>query len=215
LGSGPPLGDRRGLVGYVPQGSGAVLGYMVMRKFLTLLWLLAAVAAVVYHYNGGQRQIRREKAYAQYIQIEKLEQADNPDWEDIIDRYDALSAMLPVDEDPLVLQQIRLAKCRAQLEALELNDAITLLQDLLDEVATQYGENAAISRSVRETMGRAQFMAGWVLQEIGSPENEYRPRFERSRQIFRYLAEHDDAACNKEYKQRIEEAVGAMSDGDG
>jgi hypothetical protein len=169
----------------------------------------------VYHYNGGQRQIRREKAYAEYCQIEKLEQADNPDWTDIFDRYDALAAMLPADEEPLVLQQIRLAKCRARLEALELNDAINMLQALLDEVTTQYGDSAPISRAVRETMGRAQFMAGWVLQEIGSPENEYRPHFERSRQIFRYLAEHDDAVDNKKYKLRIEDAVGGMSKGDG
>jgi hypothetical protein len=186
-----------------------------MRKFLTLLWLLAAVIAVVYHYNGGQRQIRREKAYVRYVQIQNLEQEDNPDWVDIIDRYDALAAMLPVDEDRLVLQQIRLAKCSAQLEALELNAAIESLQGLLNEVATQYGEDAPISRAVRETMGRAQFMAGWVLQEIGSPENEYRPRFERSRQIFRYLAEHDDIAGYKQYKRRVEDAVGEMSDGDG
>jgi hypothetical protein len=182
-----------------------------MRKLFTLLWLLFAVAVIVYHYDKGQRQIQREKAYRQYKAIKKLEQAEAPDWPDIIRRYDVLAMTLPADEERLVMQQILLAKCKAQLEAFELRAAIDQLQILLDEVAGQYGESALITRVTRETMGKAQFMAAWTLQEIGAPEKEYRPRFERARQIFRYLAEHEDQKAFSKYQQCIDKEFKKMS----
>jgi cbb3-type cytochrome oxidase subunit 3 len=174
-----------------------------MRKWLTLLWLLCGVGIVVYHFNGGRKQVRREEAYRQYCEIQQLEQTEHPDWKDIAQRYDKLAATLSGDEDRKVLRQVHLAKCRAMLEALQIRAAVDQLQILLDETANAYGEDAKLTRAVRSTMGRAQFMAGWVLQQTGAPDNEYRQRYERSRQIFRYLVEHDNEASFSKYQSRI------------
>jgi len=81
---------------------------------------------------------------------------------------------------------------------------------LLDKVSVEYGDNAQITRAVRETMGRAQFMAGKVLQEIGAPEQQWKSRYARSRQIFRYLAEHDNPRAYAKYQSRITRATVQM-----
>lgn len=186
-----------------------------MRKYVFLLWMLSAVGVVVYHYNRGQDGVRREQVYRHFRKIKAMEGVGKPDWHKIAEEYGRLASELPASESAVTLHKIRLAKCRAQLEGLELRDAIDQLQILLDTVVSEYGENAQLTRAVRETMGRAQFMAGWVLLQIGAPETEYRARFERSRQIFRYLAEHENADEYRRYQKRINKAFSMLADGNG
>ena len=181
-----------------------------MRKFFTLLWLLFTVGATVYCIERGPDQLRRIDAYRLYTNIQSLERVDKPDWQAIVKLYDRLAVLLPPDENHLLKYKIELAGCRARLEALQLQEAIARLQRLLDKVSVEYGDNAQITRAVRETMGRAQFMAGKVLQEIGAPEQQWKSRYARSRQIFRYLAEHDNPRAYAKYQSRITRATVQM-----
>lgn len=175
-----------------------------MRKFFTLLWLLFPVAVLYYHFNEGQNQIAREKARAHVEMIRGLERAKEPDWEKVIEEYDKLAKELPPMESPLVKHQIRLAKAKARLEMLDVVTSIEDLGLLLQECALAHGDDAKITRAVRELLGKANYYATYLLKTNGASEEEWRPYAERTRQIFRYLAEHQDADALAHYEERVE-----------
>lgn len=174
-----------------------------MRKFFTLLWLLCPVAAFYYHFNEGQNQIARVKARGHVAAIREAEQAKEPDWAQIIEEYDKLSAELPKEERPLVRHQIRLAKAKARLEMLDVAGTIEDLTLLLREAAQAHGEDAKITRAVREMLGKANYYATYLLKTNGAAEEEWRPFAERTRQLFRFLAEHQEPGALARYEQRV------------
>jgi len=176
-----------------------------MRKFFTLLWLLFPVAVLYYHFNEGQNQIAREKARVHVAKIRALEQAKEPDWETIIEEYEKVTSELPAEERPLVRHQIRLAKAKARLEMLDIAGAITDLTVLLQESAQVPGDDAKATRALREMLGKAHYYATYLLKTNGAAEEEWRPYAERTRQIFRYLAEHQEPAALAQYERRVEE----------
>ncbi len=177
----------------------------MIRKTLILLWMLFPVGVAAYHFNFGAKQEARQRAYRLLCDIRQLEQEKEPDWQDIIDRYGKLIDELPPDEDSQVICQIRLAVCKARLEMLDLDKAVAELTRLLQETAVAYGENARITRGVREQLGKAYYYAAWTLKTNGAPEDEWRPFAERARQLFRYLAELEDPQEFGRYEDRVRE----------
>lgn len=175
----------------------------MIRKTLILLWMLFPVGVAAYHFNEGPKQVMRERAHARLLEIRELERVDEPDWPEIITKYSELVQELPPDEDPLVIYEIQLAVCEARLEMLDLDLAIQDLTRLLQETASEYGENAPITRGVREQLGKAHYYATWVLKTNGAAETEWRPFAERARQLFRYLAELEDPEEFERYEQRV------------
>ncbi len=175
----------------------------MIRKTLILLWMLFPVGVAGYHFNQGPKQIAREDAHVRLLEIRRLEQQKEPPWPEIIDRYHELSGELAADEDPSVLYEIRLAVCKARLELLDLEQVIDDLTRLLQETASVFGENAPITRGVREQLGKAHYYATWVLKTNGADETEWRPFAERARQLFRYLAELENPEEFQRYEDRV------------
>jgi len=175
----------------------------MIRKALILLWMLFPVMVLTYHFNWGPRQMARERAYVTLRKIHQLKKAEEPDWLAIADAYAALRAELPVDENQRTLHQIELAICEAKVEMLDLEPAIEDLSHLLQETSSVYGENATLTRGVREQLGKAHYYATWVLKSNGAPESEWRPYAERARQLFRYLAEWEDPGELHRYEDRV------------
>lgn len=175
-----------------------------MRKFLTLLWLLFPVGVVYYHFNEGQTQLAREKVRDHLVLIRGLERAKEPDWAAVVEEYDKLAGELPPSERPTVRHQIRLAKAKAKIEMLDVAGAIGDLTQLLKDSAAVDGEDGATTRAIRETLGKAYFYATSLLKANGATEDEWRPYAERTRQVFRYLAEHQDPAALADYEKRVE-----------
>ena len=178
-----------------------------MRKFFTLLWMLCPVAALYYHFNEGQDQLARVKALRHVEVIRELERAKEPDWAAIIEEYDKLGTELPRDEVPLVRHQIRLAQSKAKLELLDVAGAIEALNELLREAALTHGENAKITRASREMLGKANYYAVYLLKTNGAAEEEWRPYAERTRQLFRFLAEHQEPGALAKYEDRVAEEL--------
>jgi NADH dehydrogenase/NADH:ubiquinone oxidoreductase subunit G len=162
------------------------------------------VAVLYYHFNDGQNQIARDKARVHVAKIRALEKAREPDWESIHEEYDKVAGELPADEKPLVRHQIRLAKAKARLEMLDIVGAIEDLTGLLQEAAQIHGDDAKLTRAVREMLGKAHYYATYLLKTNGASEDEWRPYAERTRQIFRYLAEHQEPAALAQYERRVE-----------
>ena len=190
----------------------------MIKRTLVLLWMLFPVGVAAYHFNAGPKQMARQRAHARLLEIQRLAQEKEPDWEEIIRGYHELSGELPPDEDPLVFHQIQLAICEARLEMLDLATAIEDLTRLLQETARMYGENAGITRGVREQLGKAHYHATWVLKTSGASEEEWRPFAERSRQLFRHLAEFENPKEFEQYEDRVrrqfEKAVADTSEKD-
>lgn len=192
----------------------------LMRKWLALIWLLTGVGILSYHYNQGQIQVQRVKAWELLKEIEAMELAEDRNIDDILLRYDDgepnsvpmdLVDALPEDEDPQIFYQIRLRQAKLRLDALDIATAMDDLYELLTEVSNAYGDDALITRAVRESLGKSHYMAAWVLQGVGTPEKEWRPYAERARQIFRYLAEHKDPAAYKDYEARVKASVQGLA----
>lgn len=192
-----------------------------MRKWMTLIWLLTGVVILAYHYNYGQKQIEREKAWSLLKDIRALQAADDRNIDEILLRYNDgephsypvdLWDALPADEEPIVFHQIRLTQIRLRLEAFDVGTALRELQELLNECADAYGENARMTAAVRETLGKAQYMAAWILQGVGAAPDEWRPYAERARQVFRYLAEHSDPDAFGNYQTQVQNAFTELSD---
>jgi hypothetical protein len=178
----------------------------MIRRAFTLLWLLFPVGVLAFHFNYGADYIAHERATDHLKQIAALEQVpeDQRDWERIIKEYDSLERELAPYQPPVVIDQIRLAKAKARLEMLDIATAITDLTTLLQDCATKHGDDAPVTRSVREMLGKANYYATCVLQANNAAEAEWRPFAERSRQLFRYLAEHENAGALADYEHRVD-----------
>jgi hypothetical protein len=174
-----------------------------MKKTLVLLWMLFPVGVAAYHFNAGPKQMMRAQAHQRLLRIRQLEQQAEPDWQEILEQYDRLVEELPPDEHPRVFHEVRLAQGKARLEMLDLSTSIADLTRLLQETAAAYGENARLTRGVRETLGKAHYYATWVLKMNGAAEDEWRPFAERARQLFRYLAELEDPREFQRYETRV------------
>ena len=66
------------------------------------------------------------------------------------------------------------------------------------------GEDGPTTLAVRETLGKAYFYATSLRKSNVATEDEWRPYAERTRQVFRYLAEHQDTAALADYERRVE-----------
>jgi hypothetical protein len=158
-----------------------------------------------YHFNEGQNRMLREKARTFLSEIRKMEEAAEPDWEAVVEGYDKLAALLPPGEPPLVQHQIRLAKAKARLQMLDIVGSIEDLNQLLTETAQAHGDDAKVTKGVRELLGKANYYATFLLKSTGAAEPEWRPYAERTRQIFRFLAEHQQEEALARYEHRVEE----------
>lgn len=184
-----------------------------MRRFLSWLWLVSIFPVAFYHFErGGAKQMKREAAWAELQQIRAMERQPAVDWSAVTNRYQLLmDAYLPADEDRVVIYEVRLAMARAQQAALDIGGSIESLRALLAEVADACGDDAPITRAVRESLGKSHFLAAKVLQQSLAPEDEWRPHAERARQIFRYLVEHQDPAAFDRYERRVAGTVKRMT----
>ena len=52
-------------------------------------------------------------------------------------------------------------------------------------------------------LGKAHYYATYLLKTNGAAEEEWRPFAERTRQIFRFLAEHQEAGALEKYEERV------------
>ncbi len=178
----------------------------MIRKALTLLWLLFPVGVLAFHFNYGDAYLQRERVASHLRRIQRMEAVSDKekDWAQIIAEYDNLEREVAGIEPPKVIHQIRLARAKARLEMLDIATAITDLTALLQEAAVVHGEDAPATRSVRETLGKAHYYATCLLQANNAAESEWRPYADRARQLFRFLAEHERSGALAEYEQRVQ-----------
>ena len=174
------------------------------KNLFILLWALAPVALLAYHYGPGQNELAREDAKAS-IQA-ALDFEAGQQWQQAIAAYNEALATLP-DTETAKRQQLQLARANARIYIGELPEAMLAMEHLLNETAK--GSNSNLESKVRSSLASAQYYTGWLMRLELAEKKEWKEPLEKARQNFRLLAEQTaktDAKASGDH-QKILEAV--------
>src|SRR6185437_4363381 len=107
------------------------------KKWLVLLWLLAPVALVSYHFGPGQKALAWREAQRHLDEARQYETQGH--WEEAVDAYGRALNALPADADPSREEEaargkLRLAQIRAGFELGQLVESVDALRGLSEDV---------------------------------------------------------------------------------
>lgn len=164
----------------------------MMRKLLVLLWLLAPVGLIYFHYGPGQRLLAYDRAARFVRQAETLEVIANKhsspeNWQSVVEAYQQAGKIIG-EEEGLIARRIRLNTANAMMYQGQLYEAMQELDVLLEE-AVKDNLPETYAGQVRETLARCQFGAAWVMRLEGAETKSWTAQAEKARQNFRLLAE--------------------------
>jgi hypothetical protein len=154
----------------------------MFRRPLQLLWLVAPVLAMAWHYGPGQGSLARDEADLLIRSAEAA--AVKGDWEMAAGLYAQAITHLPAD-DQAARQRLRLEQARARALAGELVDALDELDSLLGAVEP----DSPLATVVRHELAVCNYHAAWLMRLEGAAPDEWKPAAEQARQCFRLLAE--------------------------
>jgi len=175
------------------------------KNLFILLWALAPVALLAYHYGPGQNGLAREDAKAS-IQA-ALDFEAGQQWQQAIDAYNEALATLP-NTETAKRQQLQLARANARIYIGELPEAMLSMQHLLDETAK--GDDRELESKVRSSLASAQYYTGWLMRLELAEKKEWKEPLEKARQNFRLLAEQTaktDAKASEDHQKNLEAVV--------
>ena len=129
------------------------------KNLFILLWALAPVALLAYHYGPGQAGLAREEAKASIRAALDFEAGEQ--WQQAIDAYNDALATLP-DTETAKRQQLQLARANARIYVGELPEAMFEMEHLLDETAM--GSDSELESKVRSSLASAQYYTGWLMR---------------------------------------------------
>ena len=189
------------------------------KNLFILLWALAPVALLAYHYGPGQAGLAREEAKASIraaldfeadakVSIRaELDFAAKKQWRQAIDAYNDALATLP-ETETAKRQQLQLARDNARIYVGELPEAMLAMEHLLDETAK--GSDSKLESKVRSSLASAQYYTGWLMRLELAEKKEWKEPLEKARQNFRLLAEQTaktDAKASEDHQNNLEAVV--------
>ena len=175
------------------------------KNLFILLWALAPVALLAYHYGPGQAGLAREEAKASIRPA--LDFEAKKQWRQAIDAYNAALAALP-DTETAKRQQLQLARANARIYIGELPEAMLAMEHLLNETAK--GSDSKLESKVRSSLASAQYYTGWLMRLELAEKKEWKEPLEKARQNFRLLAEQTaktDATASEDHQKNLEAVV--------
>ena len=175
------------------------------KNLFILLWALAPVALLAYHYGPGQNGLAREDAKAS-IQA-ALDFEAGQQWQQAIDAYNEALATLP-DTEMAKRQQLQLARANARIYIGQLPEAMLAMEHLLNETAK--GSDSKLESKVRFSLASAQYYTGWLMRLELAEKKEWKEPLEKARQNFRLLAEQTakaDAKTSEDHQNNLEAVV--------
>ncbi|MEQ8789379.1 MAG: hypothetical protein RIC55_24005 [Pirellulaceae bacterium] len=191
-----------------------------MRKWLILLWLLAPVALLSYHFGPGQDALALKQAERFLTEARRLETEGQ--FEAAIEQYTESLAALPIEEPSLDAPQasqlavardkLQLARIRGGFELGRLAETIDSLNLLVADVERRHGRHSPLAYEVRDFLGRVHFRAMAALRLESAEEDVWRRHWELARQNFRYLAENTDGPRNAIDRKNLEVVIKSFND---
>jgi len=155
-----------------------------MKKILLILWLLAGIAVVLWHFGPGQLGWHRDKAASLMKQAGQLHQDGKPEL--AVAAYEQAIAILP-PEDTVSRAKARVGLAKAQMDARGLPEAREDMEMLLSELPPSTDPELLLA--VRTTLAETQYYNTWLMRLEGAPREEWEPEVESARQLFRNNAE--------------------------
>ena len=175
------------------------------KNLLILLWALAPVALLAYHFGPGQDGLAREEAKASIRAALNFEAKKQ--WQQAIDSYNEALATLP-DSESAKRHQLQLARANARPYIGELPEAMFEMEHLLDE--TSKSSDKDLENKVRSSLASAQYYTGWLMRLELAEKKEWKEPLEKARQNFRLLAEQTaktDATASEDHQKNLEAVV--------
>jgi len=193
-----------------------------MKRALIALWLILPVAAYAYHMGPGQDLMRLDQAAAliesadlhvaeaQRIAADEGDAAAFREWSDAEADYAAALDLLPAERSNEV-RHLRLERAKAQLFIHKLPDANASLAGLVTELSDDPDVDPSLLADARRTYASTQYYMTWLLRLEGAPRENWEPRIDSARQIFKLLASNAEAghdeARTEEAREDLESAI--------
>ena len=193
-----------------------------MKKTLIALWLTLPVAAYAYHMGPGQDHMRLDQAglliesadshvaEAERIAAIEGDKAAFGEWVLAEAEYAEALDHLPserVDE----IRRLKLERAKAQMFISKLPDANATLSGMVTELLDDPDVDPALLADVQRTFATSQYYMTWLLRLEGAPREDWEPRIDSARQIFKLLATDAEAGSNqtttKEAHEDLESAI--------
>ena len=193
-----------------------------MKRALIALWLILPVAAYAYHMGPGQDLMRLDQAAAliesadlhvaeaQRIAADEGDAAAFREWSDAEADYAAALDLLPAERSNEA-RRLRLERAKAQLFIHKLPDANASLAGLVTELSGDPDVDPSLLADARRPYASTQYCMTWLLRLEGAPRENWEPRIDSARQIFKLLASHAEAghdeARTDEAREDLESAI--------
>lgn len=166
-----------------------------MRRLWLLLWILAPLPVVVWHFGAGQHWLSRDRAHTL---LKRAQQAETRKaWPEAEALYKEASDHVGAGEAQLKTR-LDIALARTRYRQGGAVDSIDLIDRVISDKNFQ-NQPEATRREARELAGRIHYYASWVLRLEGAQRDLWMEEAELARQNFRMLSEQTLAAGRTNY----------------
>ena len=175
-----------------------------MRALLIIAWLFIGLAAAIFHYGPGQKQLELDQVNSMLNEARSNLTRTNltvQDYSKAIQQFDAILTELP-DSKPELAQRIQLEKAKVQMHAAKLPEARDSLESLLTDLRGEEEPNQELISETQSTLANAQYYRTWLMRLEGLHEDAWKPEIESARQHYTQLNEIAVAAGDTEAAQK-------------
>jgi hypothetical protein len=166
-----------------------------MKRWFLLLWLLAPLPVIVWHYGPGKKWLARDRASALVRRGEKAEARQQ--WAEAENCYREAAGHMG-HSDPRVKTRLDVAMVRARYRQGGAVEAMDGIDRVLTD-STFQAQPADLQREARELAGRIHYYAAWIMRLEGAQRDLWMEEAELARQNFRLLTENSLAAAKTNY----------------
>ncbi len=193
-----------------------------MKRPLIALWLTLPVAAYAYHMGPGQEHMRLdqvaaliERADFHVAEAERIAAIDGDeaaveDWTRAEADYAEALDLLPA-ERVAEIRRLKLERAKAQMFISKLPVANATLSGMVTELLDATDVDPELLADVQRTFATSQYYMTWLQRLEGAPREEWEPRIDSARQIFKLLATKAEAGADqsstKEAREDLESAI--------
>ena len=179
-----------------------------MRALFIIAWLFIGLAAAIFHYGPGQKQLEMDRVDLMLDQARTHVSLN--DYSKAIEQFDEILTELPSSQQELS-QRIQLEKAKTQMHAAKLPEARDSLESLLTELREDEEPNQELIAETQSALANAQYFRTWLMRLEGMHEDAWKPEIESARQHYTQLNEIAVAAGDTEAAEKaaqdIESAV--------
>ena len=178
-----------------------------MRSVILALWLTLPIAAWAFHKGSGQE-------YAQLDTVDDViaraeEAFADEDWDAAITGYTDALDQLPDIASERTRRELRLKLNLARMQFKQLPTAQEDLTLLAEEMAADPDASLELLAAVREANANAQYYITWLMRLEGYTREAWEPEIERSRQLYRLVAETAGQSGDQSRATKAKEGVEA------